>query len=769
MFAVLLGLWAMIGVSFGGGTTDLPPGFVPAPVISLDYVPKSATHRPDGDAQRRHPVEARLLFDQTHASAGKPFRVGVHLTQDKGWHTYWKSPGEVGLPTEVDLKIPEGATRTPMQMPVPSRFGLDGLISYGYDDQILLFTEVTLPESQPAGPVEIEASVVWLVCEVQCIRGTAELKRTIQVVADGQAAPSPSAVLFDAFASQHPVPVDQVAGLEVVTTFEPAVVPKEGKFTATVLVSGEGLQFNAETKLWPTFTPIIPGVDWGLQLDDEGKPIIPAIEGAPGAFKAVIQGQSYGPADPAKADGIGGLVMVKLQERWVRAEFMSAMPWEGAKAASDAVPVEVGEKGPPAPSPEGQTSAPMMLLMAFVGGLILNVMPCVLPVLSLKIYSVVEQTEADARSRQVAGIAYTVGVVLSFLALAGAIIVARNMFDIQLGWGQQFQSPVFIIVLATIVFAFGLSLFGVFEVPAFGATQLAGAQNQEGWMGHLLTGAFATVLATPCSAPFLGTGIGFAMSLPAAGLLLFFGVAGFGLALPFLLIAYVPAMVRFLPKPGAWMETFKQFMGFTLMATAVWLMDALGTQVGREGVFGFLVFTTAVAFACWILGRWAGPIASTRSKLIALAIAIAVMLGVGRSWLVFEPQAVVSKASGQVETELDFSTEIPWQPFSEKAIDDLAGKTVFIDFTADWCLSCKANEKTVLATDAVREAMAAKGVVPMMADFTRPDPTIQAWLTRFGRAGVPMYLVIPADRTKQTQVLPEILTVGLVVDAINKG
>jgi thiol:disulfide interchange protein DsbD len=415
-----------------------------------------------------------------------------------------------------------------------------------------------------------------------------------------------------------------------------------------------------------------------------------------------------------------------------------------------------------------------MLFMAFLGGLILNIMPCVLPVLSLKVYSLVEQQDATAGERRIAGLSYSAGVVLSFLALGAAVIVARTSFDLNLGWGQQFQSPVFIIVLSTIVFVFGLSLFGVFEVPAFGATQLSSAQAKEGWLGHLLTGAFATVLATPCSAPFLGTGIGFALTLPPMGLLGFFAVAGLGLASPFLLIAYVPALVRFLPRPGAWMETFKHFLGFTLMATTVWLLDSLGAQVGREGVFGFLVFLTAVGFGCWILGRWAGPIASTRSKLLALLAAVAISAQFGRAFLIIETtpeegHGASDVASGEIPMELNFSEEIPWYPFSEDQIKGLAGRPIFIDFTADWCNSCIVNEKLVLQTDQVRSAMAKYGIVPLKGDWTRRGPAIKAWLDHFGRAGIPLYVIIHPDQSKPFIVLPEVISPGMVVDHLREA
>jgi thiol:disulfide interchange protein DsbD len=407
--------------------------------------------------------------------------------------------------------------------------------------------------------------------------------------------------------------------------------------------------------------------------------------------------------------------------------------------------------------------------MAFFGGMLLNIMPCVLPVLSLKIYSLVEQQDTGVRERQKAGLGYTIGVLLSFIALGGTVIIMRSVLGLEVGWGYQFQAPEYVIALATLVFVFGLSLFGVFEVPAFGASSMSAAQTKDGMVGHILTGAFATLLATPCSAPFLGTGMGFAFTLPNWGILLFFGVAGLGLAMPFLLIAYVPAMARFLPKPGAWMETFKQFMGFTLMATTVWLIDVLAAQTGTAGASGFLGFLLVVSVGCWVVGRWGGPVATDGAKLRSLLIAVALSVFAGMQFLVTDFAEPEQVDDGNIATDLDFSEEVPWQPFTEDRVAALAGQPVFVDFTADWCLSCKANEKTVLASESVRSAMKAHGVVPLKADWTRRDAVITKWLQRYGKAGVPFYLMIPADPTREHISLPEIITPGIVIDAFERA
>jgi len=410
-----------------------------------------------------------------------------------------------------------------------------------------------------------------------------------------------------------------------------------------------------------------------------------------------------------------------------------------------------------------------MLLLAFLGGMLLNIMPCVLPVLTMKLYSLVEQRDVSASDRRMAGVAYSAGIVFSFVALAIAVVVLRLSFGQDVLWGFQFQYPAYVAALAALVWLFGLSLFGVFEVPALGANKAAEASAREGAAGYFLTGVFATLLATPCSAPFLGTGMGFAFSLSTAGVLLFFAVAGLGLAAPFLVIAVVPALFRFLPRPGAWMDTFKQLMGFTLVATTLWLVDVLVGQVGADRGIGFLAVLLFLSIGSWVFGRWGGPMESGSRQLMAFVMAVAIG-GLGAHFFLDLEMAVDEPTSSStLSSELDFSESMPWQAFSEERLAELEGTTVFVDFTADWCLTCKVNEKTILETEKVRNAMRDLGVVPLKADWTRRDPVITRWLQRYGKAGVPFYLVIPGDRALENIPLPEVITGDGVIEALRRG
>jgi thiol:disulfide interchange protein/DsbC/DsbD-like thiol-disulfide interchange protein len=755
VFALFVG-----GVAEAAGTVNAPIGWEAAPDVSLDHVTGAAQMRPDNAPGKPHEVHARLLFDQEDVRPGETIRVGLHLQQNENWHTYWKSPGDTGLPTEIAWATPAGVSVGPFEFPVPHQFVVPVSTSYGYEGEVLLFTEMTFSEAASLGPTTIGVEANWLACEVSCIPGAVKLERTIEVVADGAPTPSSTAPLFDHAKRFQPVAAPD--GVKIKGSLDKETVAPETVFKATFDVRHAG-SVDKDESGWPFFIPI-KGDQWMINSLQ--------FESIEGGTRVLLEGETFEPEELPKFDTVGGLFTFNVDGEIIRTEYTIPLVWtSGVDTPPAAVASPAASEGNEAPvAPAEERSMLFMLMLAFFGGVLLNIMPCVLPVLSLKIYSLVEHSDAGSGERRKAGIGYTIGVLASFLALGGTVVVMKTVLGMQLGWGYQFQSPAYVIALATIVFVFGLSLFGVFEVPAFGASKMSQAQNKEGMVGHILTGAFATLLATPCSAPFLGTGMGFAFTLPSWGVLLFFGVAGLGLAAPFLVVAYVPALAKFLPKPGAWMDTFKQFMGFTLIATTVWLVGVLAVQTGVDGAMGFLAFLMVVSMGCWILGRWGGPIASDKAKVVSLLVALVISILAGWNFLETEyAEEGACADDGTVQTSLDFSEEVPWQPFSEERINALAGKTVFVDFTAEWCLSCKANEKGVLATEAVRFSMRDNDVVPLKADWTRRDPEITKWLTRYGRAGVPFYLVIPADRSREHIPLPELITTGIVTEALEKG
>ena len=402
------------------------------------------------------------------------------------------------------------------------------------------------------------------------------------------------------------------------------------------------------------------------------------------------------------------------------------------------------------------------LLSAFLGGIILNLMPCVLPVLSLKILGIVQQSGEDSKKRIKHGIAFTLGVLASFLVLAGILLLLRAGGE-QLGWGFQLQSPAFIILLTILLFLFALSMFGVFEIGTSLTTVGQKSSDDTGFVGSFSSGILATIVATPCTAPFMGSALGFALSQPTIIALLIFAMLGLGMALPYLLLTTVPALVKYVPRPGAWMESFKQFMGFLLMATVLWLLWVFSLQVGADGLLILLAAFIIVSIGGWIFGRW-GNIAKpkpTRVKAMILT-ALFIIGGVVFSFKYIDTNAKVTQNVEQ--------GNINWQKFTpellKKSLEE--GKPVFIDFTAAWCLSCQVNEKVAFGSKEVQDTFKKLGVVMLKADWTNSDETITKELAKFGRNSVPLYVLYSGKKNEEPQILPEIITPGIILDALKK-
>jgi len=782
------------GMAHAAGSATPPP---PAPPqVDWSDLPDSARFRPMNKPDEPHQVELRLITDRTAAAPGETFRLGLWLEQDEGWHTYWRYNNDVGLPTLIDWSVPQGATTTDYVYPVPQRFDLEGIVSYGYDDQVLLFTQVTLPDDLPEGPITLAAEASWLTCEVQCIPGQGRVELPFTVGSGGE--PSVYAPLFDHFEAQHPLTADEAGELvRISSSFEPeGGFTPDGTWTATFTVSPVGdAVLGAHEPLgddsWPTLVP---------QADKDMLWLEPVTVQAQddGSLQITLTGESFAVDEPRPIP-LGGLFQLKVGDQWVRTEATVEGTWAaGSGAAPAQAPSDDGDgaeaalaaTGDPlvddptcstmkaglgnAPAEESGGGVLNMLLMlgfAFLGGLILNIMPCVLPVLTLKIYGLVEQKTDSTKDRITEGVAYTAGIVFSFLALAGVLIGLQAATGMQAGWGFMMQNPTYVGVLGVIVFAFGLSMVGVFEIPVIGGNAASQASYKEGIAGYFFTGVFAVLLATPCSAPFLGPAMGFAFSQPPALLALFMVMVGLGLASPFLLVAFVPAFYKIMPQPGPWMDTFKQIMGFTLFATAVWLIYVLAGQVSQDALLGYLAFFVFVGLGAWVFGHFGGLAASMGRQLGALGAAIAVML-VGGYLFVDAPMFLGLSDEGVVaKKDVETDDGIPWRILTQERSAHLlaryregqddgefAGKAVFIDFTADWCLSCKANEKTFIDTQVVEDAMRDLDVVAVKADWTRRDDMIGSWLSCYETAGVPYYLVLPADPQKPAIQIGETLT-----------
>lgn len=685
-------------------------------------------------------AEAELHSQRDHAVPGSAFRVALRLRPDPGWHTYWRNPGDSGLPTTLEWTLPEGVEAGPIQWPWPATYRLADIVNYGYGDETLHLVDVKLPADWPAGePVTLQAQADWLICSDICVPESATLSLEVPT-ATGPADIDPVwAPDFERAASRVPEPADWPAaathddGAIRLQVQLPDLAPlRDARFTVFP-VAIELLHHSAPQRvarrgdtLWleqaenPYFERLPAESDWVLVAD--------TADGAR-AWRVTAQAGAV-PAPPADAaDAASGDYDAPD----------AAAPAHGDGSASGS-----GE-----PAASGGPGLATMLALAFGGGLLLNLMPCVFPVLAIKALSVLSARGENRAHQRLHGLVYTAGVVATCLAAAGLLLGLRAG-GAALGWGFQLQSPVVIGVLAYLFFAFGLSLSGVFML----GTRVMGLgqslTERQGLSGSFATGVLAVIVASPCTAPMMGTALGFAVTQPAIIALAIFAALGLGLAAPFLLIGLVPTLARLLPRPGAWMEHFKQAMAFPLYLSVAWLLWVLSRQAGSEALLAVMVGLVLVAFAAWL---WHRP------HRLVLALRVAALAGAAA--LLATP-AMRTGATAVATGSESFES---WSP-ERLAELRAAGDTVFVNFTADWCITCLANERTVLSRDAVRDALAADGVHYLKADWTRSDPRITEALAGFGRNGVPLYVVYHGEA--EPQVLPQILGTELVLDALDR-
>jgi thiol:disulfide interchange protein len=654
----------------------------------------------------RQLVKAQLVADTQHIEPGQKFRLGVLYTMVPKWHIYWKYAGDAGIPTQIDWQLPPGFRAGPLQWPLPNREQEPGgLEVFDYNNEVLLFAQVQAPEQLPAGPIEIAAKSNWLVCESECVPGDAQLSLKLN---DGGQGP---------------------ANQDIFTKYS-ASVPKTGSPPVgySVSMKPSGNQMVIE----------FAGVPQGSRLD-----FFPV----PPENVVLNHGKQTGNSVVLSVDGGAALDRLK------------GVAVVQANGKTDAFDVELQAGGQTAPSASGVSADLLGVLQAvafaLVGGLILNVMPCVLPVISLKIFGFVSEAGERPDKAFRLALVFSAGILSCFAVLAAVVTFFRAM-GAQVGWGFQFQDYRFVLAIACLVFAFALNLFGVFEltVSAQATGGLAKLAAGRGYAGAFFQGAFATILATPCTAPFLGTASAFAFTQPAWATFLIFFSIGVGMALPYLLLAIQPKWLRYLPKPGQWMVRLKQLLGFLLLATLLWLSWIVGRLRGVDGMVELGGLLLIIGILAWIKGSFWTPVSSGRSRaLAALAMVAVLVIGIGSYFFVTEP------------------SQLPWQAFSQESLDKAlqSGRPIFVDFTADWCITCKANERFALDTTVVREAFAQHQVVVLRADWTHGDPEITQILKEHGRAGVPMYLFYPGGKDRPPVVLPELITSQMVLDAMKAG
>ncbi len=657
-------------------------------------------------------VHVQLVFPEDQIYPGGNNVAGLYFKLETGWHVYWKNAGDAGGPPHIQWTLPEGVTAEAMQFPAPKRLPLGPLMDFGYEDEVLYPMKLDVAPTAKDGKAVLGAKVDWLVCREVCIPGKAELSATLELAAAKPAVVSGSgadAALVKRLASTLPRALP--AGFKAV--FEP---------------TKDGFRLGVETGQREKTAEFFPA-DQDVLDNPAPQKVSPTARG----FVLDLKKDASLTANPAQLNGV-------LELAGGRAYELTALP--GTVAA-------------PAPLLSWGLLAKTTAL-AFLGGLLLNLMPCVFPVLFLKGLALVNSGAEERHTLRAHGFVYAAGIVVSFWVLVGALLGLRAA-GATLGWGFQFQSPVFLALMAGLLFFMGLSLAGQFEI-GLTLTSAGGAlAAKQGYTGSFFTGVLAVVVATPCTAPFMGAAIGYALAQSAGVTFAVFTALALGLAAPYVALTLQPAWTRALPRPGAWMEVLRQAVSVPIFATVIWLAWVLAGGYGAGLLVSLLSSFLLLAIAGWFLGRWP---AQRWAALVAGAILLGVIVVsvVAPGKLAAAPESLAAPETGGL-----------WQPWSAEAVSRSlgAGQPVFVDFTASWCLSCQVNERVALRTAEVEQAFAARNVVLMKADWTRHDEAITQALAALGRSGVPAYALYTPGQSEPV-MLPEVLTPGIVMDAVGK-
>jgi thiol:disulfide interchange protein/DsbC/DsbD-like thiol-disulfide interchange protein len=758
-------------------------------------------------------VEVELIAPSAALRAGHTEWIGLRIRHDPHWHTYWRNPGDSGLATTLELKVPPGFEVGALQWPVPARFLIAPLASYGYEDEVLLPLQVRVPDQAVGSRARFEARASWLMCRDVCIPGDATLTLELPVQALGtDAGRSANAALFDRALAALPTQQRELSVAAAGSTLSIDL----GSMATEALSGGARIEFFpfSEAGLRHAAPQVIraasnaPGQPSRLELSlsDDGVALVrkDADEAARTlAAGVLVVGDRAWEIIPRPEASLApaGVELARVEAKPV------VMPQQtaggGSRSGSGLLSALGLGSGTPrqqgalsagssagsigsgaAQSPGSDRTLALMLVFAVLGGLILNLMPCVFPVIGLKVLAFAEHAHDPQAAKRLlpagptygarsSALAFAAGVVLSFLLL-GVLMLALKAAGISAGWGFQLQSPVFVSLMALLFVAIALNLAGVFEVGVgmtrlgrFDAAPSAPASASRRWFANLGSGALAVLVATPCTAPFMASALGFTLSSSALESLAVFAAIGLGMALPYLLLGWFPAWLRWLPRPGRWMETLRQFLAFPMLATSAWLVWVLGQQAGIDAVFALALAAVLLGLGAWLLGRFVQARGWSHAKMVALVAFGAVAASI---WLAVHYAAEGAPpvgASGARAPGADAGDAAAWEPWSaQRVAQALAeGRPVFVDFTAAWCVSCQANKKLVLDREPIVQEMAQRKVLRLRADWTQRDPVITAELARHGRNGVPLYLLY-APSAQRPRVLPELLTVGLMTEAL---
>jgi thiol:disulfide interchange protein/DsbC/DsbD-like thiol-disulfide interchange protein len=670
-------------------------------------------------------LRSRLVAAESAAVPGHTLTLGLLLEHDAGWHTYWKNPGDSGLPTRMEFDLPAGLAAGPIEWPLPERQPAAGLVNFGYSHTELLPVSIAVPADYAAPTLPIRLSASWLICETECIPGSGEYALELPIAATSE--PSRWLPQFERAQSRR----------------------------AEVLADSAA-QYRADVEGFALTLPLRGAVARAFEDGVAGWTLIPATA------------QIVANADPPRLRIDEDVLRVEV----ARSEFFAGAPeqiellltngelgfeFEAALASVSSVGTAQVDAGAPASS-SSTGSAPvglaLALLLALGGGLVLNLMPCVFPVLSLKALGAIESAHDAAELRR-HGLWYALGVLASVLLVAIMLLALRAGGE-AIGWGFQLQHPGFVAAIALLLFGMGLSFSGLYEFGSGLAGMGQRLTEGGGRRGAFFTGVLACVVASPCTAPFMGTALGAALVLPAWQALLVFAALGLGLALPMLLIGYVPGFARLLPRPGAWMQTFRELLAFPLYFTVLWLLWVFGRQTSMLALTALGAGLIAVAFALWLLraarDAQRAPVLLRGLAGASLAAALALPLAFAST----EP------ASDGAQSE----ASVLHQPWTRERFEALRaqGRPLLVNMTADWCITCLANERVALSSDEFEQALASRGVTYLKGDWTRQDADITAYLESFGRSGVPLYVLYPAEG--DPVVLPQLLTPASVRAAI---
>lgn len=652
---------------------------------------------------------ATLLSETRNATASGALSLGLHLELDSGWHAYWRNPGAAGLPLSLQALDSASVQLGALRWPVPHLIPVPPLMTYGYSDSVTFpFTATVSGPHNDSVRVRIRAK--WQVCKDLCLLETQDLSLSLPLGSVAEPDPLQAARFASAHASIPPTRTP--SGMRVALGDSTLVLSLPGKPPVSARLF-----------------PIDP-----LVLDDAAPQDLLTLHDG---FRLTI------PRDPyqleRRQDSLG-FVLVTDDEA-----FEARVPLVALAPSDTATPV-----APSAAAPFGRLL--VALALAFLGGLLLNLMPCVLPVLSLKVLDLLKHAGQSRRRALLHGSSYAAGVILSFLALA-IVLLSLRAGGAALGWGFQLQSPPVVALLSGLMLLVACNLWGLFE-PGSSLASLDGSHHASGLVGSFLTGFAATVVATPCTAPFMGAALGYTLTRPAFEALLVFATLGLGLAAPVLAITALPHLGRFLPKPGAWMETLKQALGFAMAATAAWLGWLLARLAGSDGLVSLFGLWLLVGMAAWILGRWAVPHHATRTRILARLVALGLLAGGIALALPLRTETPVAATS----------EEESWRPGLTEELRT-SGAPWFLHFTADWCLSCQVNERNAFRDERVQQAFQARGIRMVKADWTARDSGIANELARWDRQGIPFYVL--SDGKTET-VLPEVVTPGIVLEALER-